>query len=101
MHTNTWTVITCDGQQHTRAIEYDTDLAALVAYQEAINAIAPLPVDAGPGEYLHVRVQLEDCLVVAQWHHVNTAGELVLTPENDVIEQLADHLVEQITAELL
>ncbi|WP_153505354.1 hypothetical protein [Cumulibacter manganitolerans] len=97
MHTNTWTVLSRDGQQHTRTIQYDTDLAALVAYQEAINAITPLPVDAGPGEYLHVTVQLEDCLVVAQWHHVTAAGELVLTPEDDVLAQLTDHLVHQIT----
>ena len=48
-----------------------------------------------------MKVQLADCLVVAQWHHVNPAGDLVLTPEHDVIEQLAAHLVEQITAELL
>ncbi|WP_153505892.1 hypothetical protein [Cumulibacter manganitolerans] len=97
MHTNTWTVLTRDGQQHTRAIQYDTDLAALVVYSEAINAISPLPVDARPGEYLHVRVQLEDCLVVAQWHHVNAGGELVLTPEDDVLAQLTDHLIDQIS----
>ena len=100
MYATTWTTLTPAGETSTLDVQHNSDLDALVFYNQALQGIEPLPVPIEPGTYLFAQATLDGAVLGAQWHHVDEECKLTEITFDELLEQLTTYLCDEIAAAL-